>query len=63
MEKEENERCGINRNSKDKKINKEDRRFIEERSWSFLNGKMRGDGQEKYTYKERRGNSVIDYNR
>ena len=44
---EDNEtRSGRNRNSKDKKINKDGRRLlelVEEKGWSVLNGKMTGD--------------------
>lgn len=54
----------IKRNSKDKKVNKEERKLMEwirERGWSILNGGVEGDEEEYWTYIGGRGESVIDY--
>lgn len=51
------------RESKDEKINKDEKKLISwiERGWIILNGGIRGDKKGEYTYTERRGESVIDY--
>lgn len=43
---------GMNRNSKDKKVNKEGDKLhimVENKQWNILNKKINGDEQEKYT--------------
>lgn len=52
------------RESKDKKMNREGRKlcsFLEEQGWSVLNGNYRGDEEREWTYVGERGNLVIDY--
>ncbi|XP_070157223.1 uncharacterized protein [Polyergus mexicanus] len=60
----EEEENGKNRNSKDKKSNREGRRLVEvleETGWSIINGNIKGDEKGEYTYTGGRGNTVIDY--
>lgn len=51
------------RQSKDNKIDKEGRILmgvIKEREWLVLNGNVKGDEEEKYTFMGGRGGMVID---
>lgn len=60
----EEEAGGMCRSSKDKIIGNGGRKFMElmqERSFSIMNGKTRGDWEGEYTYVGARGNTVIDY--
>jgi len=54
-----------NRNSKDRKINKEGRllrvEFLEEKGWGILNGCTIGDDNGEFTFTGAKGNTVIDY--
>lgn len=54
---------GRGRRSKDKKINGEGRKveYIEERGWTILNGNVRGNEEEEFTYTGGKGETVIDY--
>jgi len=55
---------GIERRSRNGKINKEGRMLVEgirEKGWFILNGETEGDEEENWTYTGGRGESVIDY--
>lgn len=52
------------RNSKDSAINEEGEKMlklVEERGWHILNGNVKGDKTEEFTYVEKQGATVIDY--
>ena len=54
----------IQRNSKDKTVNKQGRyliKEIEDRGWYILNGAIKGDEEGNFTYIGERGETVIDY--
>lgn len=62
VEAEEEE--GLDRNSKDKKVNKEGWRLLEEIrnvEMGILNESVAGDERREYTYVESNGDTVIDY--
>ncbi|KYN12410.1 hypothetical protein ALC57_15415 [Trachymyrmex cornetzi] len=64
IEGEEEEKRRRKRRSRDSKKNKVGGKmveFIRERSWSILNGDVKGDKEGNWTYTGRRGVSVIDY--
>lgn len=59
-----NNRDEIRRRSRDKKIDSEGRKLLEEikeRGWNILNGNITGDKEGEFTFKGPRGSSVIDY--
>ena len=54
----------VQRNSKDKTVNKQGRyliKEIEDRGWYILNGAIKGDEEGNFTYIGERGETVIDY--
>lgn len=61
---EEGEETQGKRKSKDQVINKEGRKLLAclgEGGWSILNGCVKGDEEEEYTYVSEKGCTVIDY--
>lgn len=58
------EREETRRESKDKKINREEKKlikFIGKRGWTIINGGMKRDEKGEWTYTKGRGESVINY--
>ncbi|KAL6265666.1 hypothetical protein P5V15_002463 [Pogonomyrmex californicus] len=53
------DRDEIGRKLRDKTLNIEGKKFLEERGWDILNGNI--IGKREFTYIGARGNSVIDY--
>lgn len=53
---------GKNRRSKDKKINRERRKLVVEKTrWSIFNGNIKRDEEGEYTYTGSRESTVIEY--
>jgi len=53
-----------NKNSKDRKMNKDGRvlvEFLKKRGWVILNGCTVGDEEGEFTFTGGKGNTVIDY--
>lgn len=63
IEEDGEEMEGRGRRSKDKKINGEGRKleYIEKRGWTILNGNVKRNEEEEFTYTRGKGETIIDY--